>query len=180
MMSGSLPRRYARALIQLAQEANQVEAFGKALDHLVSVLQTIPLVLQTLANDFIDFNQRIAAVEEIATQAGYPQYLKNFLCLVVKKERAGLLPEITREYQRYQDEILGIVRVTVETPQAVDPALIASVEKILGGKLKKKVIAHGEAKPEIIGGIVLKVDHVVYDGSIRTELERLKEKMLQA
>lgn len=180
MLSGSLPRRYARALIQLAGETSQVEAFGDSLQKLAAIFRSSPQLLHALANDLLDYNQRIAAMDEIASTAAYPQLLKNFLCLLVKKERAGLLPEVVREYQRFQDEILGIVRVTVETPQAPDAELIARVEKLLTGRLRKKVLARGEARPEILGGLILKVGHMVYDGSVRRDLERIREKMMRS
>lgn len=178
MNTGSLPRRYARALIQLAGETDAVEPIGRSLTELTQVLQRSPELLATLANDLIDFTQRLTAMEAIAAHQGFPQILKNFLCLLVKKERVGLLPEIVREYQRFQDEILGIVRVRVETPTAPEASILERVGAILGRKLNKKVVPEGKADPSMIGGMILKIDHRVYDGSIRRELERIKETML--
>jgi len=179
MISGSLPRRYARALIQLAQDAKQLEGFGQALRSLSNVLRQTPDFLSVLSNDLIDFNQRLAAMEAIAAQWSFPLYLKNFLFILVRKERVALLPEIVREFERFEDEILGIVRVTVETPSVPDTAILDRVGKILSQKLKKKVIAEGKADPSMIGGMILKVDHTVYDGSVERELERIKENMLK-
>lgn len=179
MNTGSLPRRYARALIQLAGETDAVEPIGRSLTELTRVLQRSPDLLATLANDFIDFTQRLAAMEEIAAHQNFPQILKNFLCLLVKKERVSLLPDIVREYQRFEDEILGIVRVRVETPSAPEASTLERVGAILGHQLNKKVIPEGKADPSMIGGMILKIDHKVYDGSIRREIERIKENMLK-
>jgi F-type H+-transporting ATPase subunit delta len=183
---GSLPRRYARALIQIAQEEGQtaVETYGKSLDETVRVLKESaggPSFLKTLADEAIDYNQRQAAVRDVADRLGVPALFKNFLGLLVKKERVEILPEIAREYQRLQDEILGIVRVSVVTPStAAAEGLLRRVEGILSQRLKKKVITHAEADPKLIGGIVLRVSHTVYDGSIRKELERIRNAMLNA
>lgn len=179
MNTGSLPRRYARALIQLAGETDAVEPIGRSLTELTRVLQRSSDLLATLANDFIDFTQRLAAMEEIASRQNFPQILKNFLCLLVKKERVSLLPDIVREYRRFEDEILGIVRVRVETPSAPEAPTLERVGAILGRQLNKKVIPEGKADPSMIGGMILKIDHRVYDGSIRRELERIKENMLK-
>lgn len=185
-LHGSLPRRYARALIQIAQEeggAGQVEAFGRALEETRNVLEhsvSGPTFLKVLADDTLDADERLAAVAEIADQMGVPVLFKNFLLLLVRKERIGLLPQIAREYQRFQDEILGIVRVEVVTPTSPEGGMLERVGAVLSQKLRKKILTRGEADPDLIGGLVLRVDHVVYDGSIRRELEKIKENILRS
>lgn len=178
-MTGSLARRYARALIQLAQETGQVEDFGKSLESLAALLRQAPDVLHGLANELLDSDQRLVAIGEIADRSGYPILLKNFLSLLVKKERFAHFPAIVREYRRFQDELLGIIRVSVVAPQEPDTTLLKRVASLLGVRLKKTVISHGEGRPEILGGMILKVNHTIYDGSVRRELERLKEDMLK-
>lgn len=183
MILGSLPRRYARALVQLAQEENQLEAFGKGLREILFLLETAAegraSFLKVLADDTFDQGERLAAIQEVAEKAGLHPLLKNFLLVLVKKERIGLLPEIVREYQRFQDDILGVVRVAVAAPAQPEPALLKRVEKILAQRLKKKIVSRGEAEPGLIGGVVLRVDHTVYDGSVHRELERMKESILR-
>jgi F-type H+-transporting ATPase subunit delta len=180
---GSLPRRYARALIQIAQEENAVEAYGSALAVTSNALQTEDRgssFLKTLADESIDFNERMRAVEEVADHLQVPVLFKNFLSLLVKKERMEILPEILREYQALQDDILGIVRVVVVAPLQPSPELLERTQAVLSQKLKKKIMTHGEADPSLIGGIVLKVNHTVYDGSVKKELERIKNAMINA
>jgi F-type H+-transporting ATPase subunit delta len=58
--------------------------------------------------------------------------------------------------------------------------LLHRVESVLSQRLKKKIITHGESDPSLTGGIVLRVGHTVYDGSVKRELERMKEAMLNA
>jgi len=183
---GSLPRRYARALIQIAQEeggAAQVETFGKNLEDVSKALEVTtggPSFLRTLSDDTLPVSERLAAIGEISDKLGVTPIFKNFLSLLVSKERMILLSEVLREYQRFQDEILGIIRVVVATPTQPDGTLLDRVAKTLSEKMKKKVLTRGEADPSLIGGIVLRVDHTVYDGSIRTELERIKDAMMAA
>jgi F-type H+-transporting ATPase subunit delta len=181
---GSLPRRYARAFIQIAQEdgGNQVEAFGRSLEEILQALESSaggPSFLKTLADDTLDVNERLAAVQELADKAGLASLVKNFLSLLVHKERIAILPEIVREYRRFQDEILGIVRVSVVTPSPPEAGLLDRVASALSRKLKKKIVTRGEDDASLIGGVVLRVDHTVYDGSIRKELERIKDVMMK-
>jgi F-type H+-transporting ATPase subunit delta len=115
----------------------------------------------------------------LSDKTGAMPLFKNFLCLLVRKERIGLLAGIAREYRRFQDEILGIVRVTVVTSSPPEAALLQKVETLLSAKLKKKVVSTGQTNPDLIGGLVLRVDHTVYDGSIKSELEKIKETILR-
>jgi F-type H+-transporting ATPase subunit delta len=180
---GSLPRRYARALIQIAQEENAVADYGTALVTIVSALQSEDRglsFLKTLSDESIDFNDRLRAIEEVADRMQVPALFKNFLSLLIKKERMEILPEISREYLALQDEILGIVRVAIVAPAQPSSELLSRTQSVLSQRLQKKIVTHGEADPALIGGIVLRVNHTVYDGSIKKELERIKNAMINA
>jgi F-type H+-transporting ATPase subunit delta len=176
--SGSLPRRYARALISLAQEEGKVDLFGQELEGLSSVFQKTPELLHALSSDAFPYSERMAAVEEVGKNLS--PSLKNFLLLLLQKERIQLLSEIFTEFQNFQDEIEGVVRVTVSTPQPPEKPLLESIEKVLGQKLKKKVIASGKSSPKMIGGLIMELDHTIYDGSVSRELEKIKESLLKA
>lgn len=178
-MKGSLPKRYARALIQLAREENKIETYGSELQNLLRSLQKSKGALEMLDNDSFDFFERLAAMEEIALRSEVQPNLKNFLLILVKKNRVSLFPEIVKEYQQFQDEFLDILRATVRSPDFPDEALLKHIEKILNKKIGKKVIAHGEAKPEMMGGLIVEVNHVIFDGSIKRKLERIQEAMLR-
>ena len=180
-MKGSIPRRYARALIELAKEGGSSDLpiqFGQVLEKMAAIFQESPKDLHTLADDLLSLSGRMEAMGEIADRLSCPPLLKNFLLLLVKKGRIIFLPAIAREYERLCDEILGIVRVVVETPKMPEAALLQKVETILAKRLNKKIILKGESHPEILGGVVLKIDHTIYDGSVRNELERMREKIL--
>ena len=178
-MIGSLSRRYARALIELARETEALDAFGVQLENLKDALHKSSGSLDLLSDSLFPLSQRVAAINEIADQSELKPLLKNFLLILVQKERMDLFPEIVREFGRLRDEILGIVRVAVFTPGETEVLLLSQIEKILANRLKKKVIARGGVRPNMIGGLILEVDHTIYDGSIRRDLERVREKLLK-
>lgn len=177
---GSLARRYARALIETAQEVNQVESFGLHLETLAHVFENDWHLLHAVGTDSHPEIERKAAISEVADRLGCHPHFKNFLLILVHKLRMLLLPEIAREYQELQDEVLGIVRVKVISPKAPEPAMLNRIQELLEKRLQKKVVCHGRAQPEILGGLILEVSHMVYDGSVARELERIKERMLAA
>lgn len=179
MLTGSLPRRYARALVGLAAETGEIREYGEALEKVVRALSGEPTIFEALAGRSFPVLERQKAVEEILARMRVPLLLKNFFLFLIQKERFGFLAEIGREYGRLQDEILGIVRVRVRSPQVPKKATLHSIERILKKRLNKAVIADGEADPEILGGVTMSIGHTVYDGSVKRELERIHEKMLQ-
>lgn len=181
IIAGSLPRRYARALIEIASEfkgENLLDVFDQNLTTLQKIISSAPEFLQTLSNDLLDYQQRLHAAEEIAQQAGVHSHIKNFILILVKKERFQILPEVIREFRKLRDEIVGILRVTVVEPQESDPLLLKNMETLLAQRLKKQVVAVGESRSQMIGGLILKIGNIIYDGSIKRELERIKTAML--
>ncbi len=178
VLGGSLARRYARAIIEIAKEEGLVEKFAEELASVDGIFHESKENLRALSNDFFDLTSRLAAMKEITEKVQLHPLLANFLLVLVQKERIGFPADVAREYQRMSDDLLGIARVTVTGPKTPDTALLERVEKILKEKIHKKIIATGEASPEIIGGLLLKVDHKIYDGSLRNELRKLKTSML--
>lgn len=178
-MMGSLSKRYARALMEIAREEDSLNVFGDTLEALLAAFRGAPDGLHVLADSLLSPSQRLAAITEIAEKMGVSPLLKHFLMLLVQKERIGLLPEIVREFGRSRDEILGIVRVNVFTPKESDNLLLSQIEKILSNRLKKKVVARGGVRPDMIGGLILEIDHMIYDGSIQRDLERVRERLLR-
>lgn len=176
---GSLSRRYARALIDLAKEEKQLESCGTELSQLVLAFQENSDIFRVLSDQFSPMTHRQKTITDLSNQLALSTLLKNFLFLLVKKERILLLPSIAREYQTMQDTFLGISRMTISATQKPEQSVITHIEDILTKNLKKQVIAHVELDPEMIGGLSIRIDNLVYDGSIRKELEKMRERMTQ-
>lgn len=175
----SLARRYARALLELAKEQEVVADFGANLNALSQAVQESPQILEGLGDDSLPIAERLAAMTSVADHLKLHSHLKNFLLLLIEKNRILLLHEIAIEYQRLSDELLGIVRVSVVMTEKPDAATLERINRILEFKLKKKVISRGAARPEVVGGVILKIDHTIYDGSVRRELERMRDVLMK-
>ncbi len=178
-MKGSLPRRYAKALLDLAKEENQVEAIGRDLSVFEKSLSQNTQVIGVLGNTLFDLNQRLSALTELASRANLPPTLKNFLLLLLKKGRFSLLPAIVIEFGYLQDKVMNIVRATLVTAMKSDHSIGEVLEKHLSQSLKKQVIAEERVDTNLIGGAVLKVDDTIYDGSVKTQLKLMRERMMK-
>ena len=177
---GSLARRYARSLFQLANEENLLDKFYQDLSEISKLAVNQPETIKALGNDLLDYTGRLNATAEIADKMGLYAEIKNFLLILVKKDRLAYLEQIIHEFGKYRDQFLAIVRVSVVQSSQPEEGLLKKVEELLGKKLGKKVMAKGEAKPDMIGGLILKIGNTTYNGSIQRELELLKAKMLSS
>jgi F-type H+-transporting ATPase subunit delta len=178
MIKGSLPRRYAKALAEIAMEDDQLIEYGKELHGLAEVFRQAPEALASLASKVLPAKERKQATITICKKAELPQVLQNFILFLVDRERIGILLDIERAYQEYQDKHLGILRTKVTTLKTLDGEHTKKIEDILSKMTGKQVVATVAADPSILGGLVLQLDSQIYDGSVRSALSRVRQKMI--
>jgi F-type H+-transporting ATPase subunit delta len=92
----------------------------------------------------------------------------------------GELADVVEAYRDMSDEINGRVRVTVHSAAQIQPDLVAKIREQMQKMLKKEVALEIEIQPELIGGLVAKINNIQIDGSIRNQVVRLREKLESA
>jgi F-type H+-transporting ATPase subunit delta len=176
MIEGSLARRYTRALFQLARDAGQEEAIGRQVDEFFAAysgsdLQTV------LTNPAFD----VASRKRVLIQVGNTQQLSvltiHFLSLLLERDRLGHLPGIVSCYRRLLNEAKGRVEAKVVSAAALDSALAERVRAQLKGMSGKDVVMKQEVDPSLLGGMMVELEGKVYDGSIRTQLDKMKQRI---
>lgn len=179
MLGASLARRYARALFDLALEAGQVQEVGEALDRVLGTLAERRDLRALWEHQEVSARVKRTLVDEILA-AEAPALVRNFLALLVTRRRERWLEAIRGEYERLADEALG--RVEVEVRAAVPPAagVLGALEDRLGRRLGKQVKLRVRIEPELVGGLVVRVGDVLFDGSVRTRLRRMQERLARA
>jgi len=181
MADRAIARRYARAYLELAEEAGGIDAAGKELSQLLgnTDVDRGPIYL-ALANPSFTLTERRGLIEAVAPRFGMSPMLKNLLCVLLEKGRTGLFPEVVEQFHEFADQKANRTRVAVTTAEALSPALQADVkasfEKITG----KTVILEVKVDPSLIGGLVARVAGRVYDASVQTRLELIKQRLLNA
>ena len=96
-------------------------------------------------------------------------------CCCSSARRINVLPAIARAYKELVDEKLGRVQATVTSAQPLDPATAASVQRALERRTGKRVVITSNGRPRLIGGIVARVGDLVFDGSLKSRLEALRD-----
>ena len=89
------------------------------------------------------------------------------------------IEEISAAYSILEDELLGRIKVKVESATELDNSHIREINKKLRQLTSKEIILTVEKNPALIGGLVFRIGNTILDGSIKTQLERVKEKIIR-
>ncbi|MDH4317983.1 MAG: F0F1 ATP synthase subunit delta [Desulfobulbaceae bacterium] len=170
-----LARRYAKALFSLGKEKGMIENYSEILTGIAKLYEAGSLVVDSLTNPLYPLEARQKVMATIAEKSGADAIMKSFLNLLVEKKRAEILPDIAHEMRVMVDREQNISHGTVVSAIKLDDALKGNIQATLEKITGKKVTLETHVDPSIIGGVVAKVGDLVLDGSIRTQLNGLKE-----
>jgi F-type H+-transporting ATPase subunit delta len=170
-----IARRYAKALMNIGQEDGNYDTYWKELDDFSSLFQREEHLREVLRNPTFNIPRRQAIIKEISTRLGLSPVTINFLQLLVDKDRMMYLPDITSLYRELVDEAAGRARVKLVTAHDLAKKKIEELTQGLQSLVGKTVIMEVETDPSLIGGVVARIGDTVYDGSVKRQLERLKE-----
>jgi len=177
MITGSVARRYARAMLELATEDGLAEKVGADLTDFQATVHGSPELERTLVNPGFERQQRREVVRALLERGGYQEVTRNFLLLLVDKGRIDHLAAIVREYGALLDRQLGRTRATVRCAAPLAEKDLEQLREMLEKVTGKTVLLDHEVDPALIGGIVTKVGGMVFDGSLKTQLGRLHERL---
>jgi F-type H+-transporting ATPase subunit delta len=171
-------RRYAKALLSLAQEAGQEEAIGAELTHIASVLAE-PSLAQTLALPTLSPKTRSDIVESLIGAATPHALVANFLRVLAVNDRLSVVADIESAYQSLLEKLLGRVRARVKSASDLSEDELKTIVDAFSQKTKKTVIPIVELEHELLGGVTVEIEGQVYDASLKTQLRRVSQALAQ-
>jgi F-type H+-transporting ATPase subunit delta len=174
----ALAERYAGALVDVALENKQADQVKQDLSAFAAMVRESAELQAFLANPSIARASKHAAIEQIVARMGASRTLRNYLFVIVDQRRAGLLVEIEQAFSRLLDARQGITQAAVTSASALTDAERAELVAVLGKLTGEKVQAQFGTDPALIGGAVVRIGSTIYDGSIRTQLERMRARMI--
>jgi len=176
MIEGSLARRYTKALFQLARDGGQEDAVGVEVaqfyaDYSKSALQ------QVLTNPAFAVDTRKQILNQVAQSQKLSSLTVRFLSLLLERDRLGHLTGIVNCYRRLLNEARGRVDAKVVSPTALEPEMVERVRAQLRSISGKEVILQEVVDPELLGGLQVELEGKIYDGSVRTQLAKMKQRI---
>lgn len=170
-------RLYAKALFELAQEKNELEAATQDLGGVVELLRESFMLRQTLESVIFSIEDREKIAAELGKKAGLNPLVQRFMLLLISKNRLPMIESIHASFRELMDESKNIARGTVTTVEPLNDAQKADLAAAFSKKFNKQVELDPLVDKEILGGLVVKVQGLTFDGSLRTTIRRLKENL---
>ena len=179
-MIASVSRRYAKALLSLGLETGEHEKLAESLDAVVRAIAQSGEARTLAQNPGYTQKQRQQLVDVLAQRLGLSATLVSFLRLLVDRHRLAELADIARSYRDLVDAQVGRVRGMVTSAQPLAAAELERVRKALAETTRKSLVLESRTDPRILGGIIAQVGPTVWDGSLKTQLERLRKELKDA
>jgi len=171
--------RYAQALLDALAEPGVQDRADQFLTTLGGAMRESGDLRDLLLDPAVPRSSRAKGLGALADRQGAPPKMKNFLAMVVEHGRTSALPEIAEAYHELREKALGIVPATLTTAAPIDEALRSRARDALQALTGRRINLSFDVEPSLIGGAVAQVGSQVYDGSLRTQLGRMRRKMVQ-
>jgi F-type H+-transporting ATPase subunit delta len=175
----TIARRYAEALADVAIERNQVEQIDAEVRAFADMLEANRELHDVFASPVIPMTDKRRVLDALVDRARPSTITANLLRTMLSHYRLHHLAEVYRQFQREINKRKGLVVAEVTVAGGVGPSeqqkLATTFERLTGKRVELKF----KTDPSLIGGMVTRIESVVYDGSVRTQLQEIKERLKQ-
>ena len=173
MPRSNIARRYAQGIFQLAKEP-ELDSWRQELAQLEALLQD-DVLRAAFANPAVTTPRRMELAQRLAPELR--QETQNLLRLLIEHRRTSEMPAIRREFERMADQAAGIVNVALTTAVDLSDAEQERYERVLADRLGKKVRMDYRHDPGLVAGATIQIGDRLIDGSVRTQLDRLRQRL---
>ena len=177
MVTGSLARRYARAILEIGNAHGNLDKLGLDIRALAKAMHDSAELQTVLTNPAIRRADRRRVIDGLLALIAADPNSKNLVYLLLDGERLASLEAISREVDAMIEAKSGRMAAEVTSARPLDATqlseIIMALEKLSG----KKVAVTRREDPNLLGGVVAKLGDTVYDGSLRTQLRTLRDEL---
>jgi F-type H+-transporting ATPase subunit delta len=176
----AIASRYARALADVVTERKlNSETVTTGLDAIAQVFHESHELDALFENPAVPADQKLKLIDALVSRIGLTREVRNFLAVLIDKDRMGLLPEIAQQFKVEINERLGFADAEVISARELGNDERAQIEQQLSKVTGKKVRARYSKDAALLGGVLVKVGSTIYDGSVRGQLERMRTAIAQ-
>ena len=177
MVTGSLARRYARAVVEIGTAHGNLDKLGADLRALAKAMHDSSELVTALINPAIRRADRRKVIDGLLQWISAAPHTRNVVYLLLDGERMASLAAIAREVDAMIEARAGRMSAEVTSARPLDATQLSEIINALEKLSGKKVAVTRREDPELLGGVVAKLGDTIYDGSLRTQLRTLRDEL---
>jgi F-type H+-transporting ATPase subunit delta len=174
----AIASRYARALVDVILEQKiDGDTARQQLKAIAAAVHESVELRKVWESPAISPEQKRAVLDAITQQIGVLKPIRNFIAVLIDHRRIAMLDDMVRQFEVELDAQLGFTEAQISSARP----LAANEKRELEGRVErltgKKVRAHYLSQPELLGGVLVRVGSTIYDGSVRGQLENMRQEL---
>ncbi len=170
--------RYAKAFFSLAREKKMLNTLKTDIQKVFDVCNLSPDFINMLESPVIKTSKKAELITAIF-KTEIHQLTLNFLVLITNNKRENYIPGICRNFLEMTREDQNIKSAVLITATELNPKTNDKIRNLLEKELNTTVELNCKTQPEIIGGLILRIDDRQYDSSVATQLRKIKQLLLE-
>lgn len=178
MSEGAVVRNYAEVLLELGARDGELEAYGELLGEVAALYRGEEDFRLFLDTPGVPLEEKQEALRR-TFEGRAPETFLRFLMVVLEKGRHRLLPRMHERYRELVDEREGRVHAVVTLSEEPDEELESQLADGLSRSLDREVVPHFRVDEAILGGVRIRVEDRILDGSLRRRLADLRGQLLR-
>lgn len=173
--------RYARALADVIADAKlDAPKIAEQLHTLVAAFEESRELREVWESPAILVEQKHKVLDALTARLGITaRQLRNFIAVLIDQDRISLLPEIAKQLDIELNQRIGRIDAVIVSAREMAPeqraTLLAELSRLTG----KTVLPHYEMDSKLIGGVTVRVGSTIYDGSVRGQLQRIRQQLME-
>jgi F-type H+-transporting ATPase subunit delta len=174
----ALARRYAVALADVVIARGEAQEVREELSSWDAMTQSNPQLSEVFRHPTIPYEQKRGVLNELIQHARVRPTTANFLQVLLQNHRLADLAEINRQFEQELDRRAGVVTAEVTTALAIAPEAQEALRVRLSQLTGSEVRLQFAVDDALIGGVVTRIGSTLYDGSVRGQLQQIKQRMI--
>jgi len=175
LSNSAISIRYAKALLNIASEENQVTQYSEELAGVAAVLKREDLLRLLLDSPTFPLAKKSAIMHDITDVLKLSDVMCKFLDLLLKKGRITYLPQIDINYRKISEELSGVVRANIKAANKLTKKRTDEIKQGLEKQTGMQVVLSIETDKSLIGGLQVEIGGKLFDGSVKTQLTRIAD-----
>jgi F-type H+-transporting ATPase subunit delta len=175
----AVSNRYARAFVDVVFDAKlDAQAIVVQLQQFVAMYQSSADLRQIWSSPAVPAEQKRALLDKIVSQmADVPRPFRNFIAVLIDHSRIAILPDIAKQFETELNARLGRVEAEITSARQLSEVERQAMVAELGKTTGRQVSAKYSIDAALLGGAVVRVGSTVYDGSVRGQLQKIKQEL---